>query len=339
MATIAVALGGNSLLEAGQMSIDAQRRNVERTASILAELDDCGYDFLVTHGNGPQVGQLLLANEAADVAPKPLDVLVAETQAQIGYLLQQAIGNELGIVPATVVTRTRVDPDDPAFDDPTKPIGPFYEEREAAEKPFPTKRVTTSTGEKKRRRVVASPRPIEIVEIDRIDRLLGDGRPVVCAGGGGISVIEANGSLEGVEAVIDKDYATATLAAALGIDELLFLTDVDGAYRNFGTDDQELIDTLDPETARGLLSAGEFGDGSMAPKIDAASQFVENGGDRAIVTSIAAAIETLVEPGDVPSDRGDPADVVVRRQFDDDRRPVFERGTIVSDDAQHTRGQ
>lgn len=296
MSLIVVALGGNSLLRDGEGTVEDQRRTIRRTAPHIVDLYERGHDIVFTHGNGPQVGQLLLQNEEATSAPaKPLDVLVGESQAQIGYLLQQELHNELGVTPVTAVTQTRVDPDDPAFDEPTKPIGPFYDESEAAGKDFPTKQVTKSNGDSAYRRVVPSPHPLEIVESERIESLVDTGEPVICVGGGGIPVVEeeSEGDLRGVEAVVDKDRATRVLATDIDADELLLLTDVDAAYRNFGTDDQERLAELTPEDATDLLDAGEFGEGSMAPKVEASIEFVENGGERAIITSIDSATEAL----------------------------------------------
>ena len=292
MSVIVVALGGNSLLRDGEGTIEDQRRTIRRTIPHVVDLSDRGHDLVFTHGNGPQVGQLLLQNEhSSSASVKPLDVLVAESQAQIGYLLQQELHNALDDVPVTTVTQTRVDPDDPAFDDPTKPVGPFYDENEAAEKDFPTKRVTTGNGAY--RRVVPSPLPLEVVESDRIAEMVAAGHPTICVGGGGIPVVEDGGDLRGVEAVIDKDLATRVLATNIGADELLLLTDVDAAYRNFGTEGQVRLGKLTPDEATDLLDAGEFGEGSMAPKVEAGVEFVENGGDRSIITSIEGATEAL----------------------------------------------
>jgi carbamate kinase len=289
-----VALGGNALLRGGEGTIEEQRQSIRRSAPHVVDLYEQGHDLVFTHGNGPQVGQLLLQNEeSTSVTPKPLDVLGAESQAQIGYLLQQELHDDLDEVPVTTVTQTRVDPDDPAFDRPTKPIGPFYDEATAAEKDFPTKMVTTSDGDVAHRRVVPSPHPIEIVEADRIAGLVETGKPVICVGGGGVPVVEQDGKLRGVEAVIDKDRATQVLATDVGADELLLLTDVDAAYRDFGGEDEERIGELTPEEATELLEEGEFGEGSMAPKVEASVEFVQNGGDRAIITSVETATEAL----------------------------------------------
>ncbi|MEF8780047.1 MAG: carbamate kinase [Haloferacaceae archaeon] len=294
MGQIVVAMGGNALVEAGRGSIDDQRRRIRRTAPKIAGLASGGYEPILTHGNGPQVGGLLLQNEeSGSVETKSLDVLVAESQAQIGYLLQGALGRALGEPLATVVTRTRVDPDDPAFGEPTKRIGPFYDESAAAEKPFPVAEDTDEEGQVGYRRVVPSPAPLEILEIDHVRTLAEAGRPVVCAGGGGIPVVKRGDEFVGREAVVDKDHTSRLLAADLGVDDLLFLTDVDAAYRNFGTEAQQRLDRITAEEAAELLESGEFGEGSMAPKVAAAVDFLEAGGERAIVTSVDAVVEAV----------------------------------------------
>jgi len=283
---IVVALGGNTLLgEQGPGSIDEQLDVIARTGRQIADAIRTGYDVVLTHGNGPQVGNLLLQQERVSETPElPLDVLVAETQAQIGYLLQQALDNELADSPdfITVVTQVVVDPDDPAFQNPTKPIGPFYTEAEAAEKPFETRHV--STGDRPYRRVVPSPEPVELVEGEEITRLVERGNLVITAGGGGVPVVRDDG-LRGVEAVVDKDRASQLLASKLGADTLVILTDVEFAYVNYDTPDQRPLCGPSPEELRAQLDAGEFGEGSMQPKIEACLRFVEQGGERAVITS------------------------------------------------------
>ncbi|APW98473.1 carbamate kinase [Halobiforma lacisalsi AJ5] len=307
MSYTVVALGGNALLRGGEGSIEDQRETIRETAPHFADLRERGHELVFAHGNGPQVGQLLLQNEESDTAAeKPLDVLGAESQAQIGYLLQQQLREELGETPATVITQTLVDEADPAFDDPTKRIGPFYDEAEAEEKDFPVKQDTNGNGEVGYRRVVPSPQPIEIIESERIQTLVETGKPVISVGGGGVPVVEEGNGLSGVEAVIDKDRAAQVLATDIEADEFLVLTDVEAVYRNFGTDDQERLDQLTVDEAADLLEAGEFGEGSMAPKVEACIEFVENGGERAIITAPETATEALDdETGTtiVPADR------------------------------------
>ncbi|MFB6159672.1 MAG: carbamate kinase [Haloferacaceae archaeon] len=283
---VVVALGGNTLLgEHGPWTLDEQREAVERTAGRVAAALDAGHDVVLTHGNGPQVGNLLLQQERAEETPQlPLDVLVAETQAQIGYLLQQALDNERAAATdcITLVTQVVVDADDPAFDDPTKPVGPFYTEAEAAARPFETRRV--SDGDRPYRRVVPSPEPVEVVEGEEVARLVQRGNLVVCAGGGGVPVVREDG-LRGVEAVVDKDRTSRLLAAELGADTLVVLTDVEFAYANYGEPDQRPIRAVSAGELREHLDAGEFGAGSMRPKVEACLRFVEGGGERAVITS------------------------------------------------------
>ncbi|AZH26557.1 carbamate kinase [Haloplanus aerogenes] len=283
---LVVALGGNTLLgQHGPWTADEQRSAVERTARHLTDTLDPGTDLVLTHGNGPQVGNLLVQQEAAAETPQlPLDVLVAETQAQIGYMLQQALDNERPTETEvmTLVTQVVVDGDDPAFARPTKPVGPFYTETEAAEKPFETRAV--SDGERPYRRVVPSPDPVEVVEADEIAELVARGNTVVCAGGGGVPVVR-DGGLRGVEAVVDKDRTSQLLATALGADTLVLLTDVAHAYVNYGEADQRPLGRVTAADLRKHLDAEEFGEGSMQPKVEACLRFVAAGGERAIITT------------------------------------------------------
>lgn len=286
MGRIIVALGGNTLLPMDDETMEGQRRRVREAVAKIAALVDEDTDLVLTHGNGPQVGNLMLQQEQSEAGPRfPLDVLVAETQAQLGYILQQELGNVLDEPVATLVTQVRVDEHDEAFERPTKPVGPHYSEAEALARPFQTKQVTTPDGRTMYRRVVPSPDPIEIIEAERIDTLLQDGSTVICAGGGGIPVVREGGDLRGVEAVIDKDRATALVASAVGAEEFIILTDVETVYTGFGTPEQEPIRTATVAELRELLDAGEFAEGSMKPKVEAAIEFVESTGERAIITS------------------------------------------------------
>jgi len=283
---IVVALGGNTLLgEHGLGTIDEQLDVIARTARQISDAIQAGHDVVLTHGNGPQVGNLLLQQEHVGETPDlPLDVLVAETQAQVGYLLQQALGNELTDSPdfITVVTQVVVDADDPAFQNPTKPVGPSYTEAEAAEKSFETRRV--ATGDRPHRRVVPSPEPVEIVEGEELTRLIERGNLVITAGGGGVPVV-CEDMLRGVEAVVDKDKTAQLLASELGTDTLVILTDVEFAYVSYDTPDQRPLRRVSPEELRAHLDSGEFGEGSMQPKMEATLRFIEQGGERAVVTS------------------------------------------------------
>jgi len=283
-----VALGGNALLRAsGDGTFDDQLVAIRETARHVVEAIEAGYQVVLTHGNGPQVGNRLLEQEGtADVPRLPLDVLVAETQAQLGYLLQQALDNELGGGTdfVTVVTQTVVDPADPSFDDPTKPIGPWYTREEADERPFETRAV--GQGDRSYRRVVPSPDPQAVVESDEIARLVDAGNLVICAGGGGVPVVR-DGGLRGVEAVIDKDRTSALLATAIGADLLVLLTDVPCAYVDYDGPAERPLREVGPIELESHLAAGEFGAGSMQPKVEACIEFVEHSGGRAVIAEPA----------------------------------------------------
>lgn len=291
---IVVALGGNTLLgDDGAGTVDEQRDVIARTARQISDAIRAGYDVVLTHGNGPQVGNLLLAQERVDETPDlPLDVLVANTQAQIGYLLQQALDNELtdSLDCVTVVTQVVVDADDPAFQTPRKPIGPFYTDAEAEATSFTTRRVTT--GDRPHRRVVPSPDPVEIVEAAEITRLVERGNLVIAAGGGGIPVVREDG-LSGIEAVVDKDTTSQLLASELDADTLLILTDVEFAYANYDTPDERALRRVSADELRSHLDAGAFGEGSMGPKVEACLRFLEQGGERAVITSPAHLMDGL----------------------------------------------
>jgi carbamate kinase len=281
---VVVALGGNALLRRGEPAeAETQRRNVLVAASALAALTD-EHELVVTHGNGPQVGLLALEADAYKaVSPYPLDVLGAESQGMIGYLLVQALGNTLA--PGAVVgvlTQVVVDPADPAFGRPTKPIGPVYSAAEAQELAAARGWTIAPDGDR-HRRVVASPAPREIVEADLVERLVESGAVVVCAGGGGIPVVRTQGRLRGVEAVIDKDLTAALLAERLGATRLVLATDVAHVERGFGTEAAEPILAATPGELRRL----RFAEGSMAPKIEAACRFVERTGGTAAVGALA----------------------------------------------------
>jgi carbamate kinase len=283
---VVVALGGNTLLgRHGPWTAAEEVAAVERTARRLADALDDGYHLLLTHGNGPQVGNLLVQQESAPETPQhPLDVLVAETQAGIGYLLQRALDTEReGVTQAlTLVTQVVVDADDPAFDDPTKPVGPFYTEAEASSKPFETRAV--GDGERPYRRVVPSPDPVAVVEADEIARLVERGNLVICGGGGGVPVIRDEG-LRGVAAVVDKDYTAELLASNVGAETLVLLTDVEYAYVNYGDPDARPLREVSAATLRRHLEAGAFAPGSMRPKVEACCRFVEGDGRRAVITT------------------------------------------------------
>lgn len=260
-----------------------QRRAVEEATRHVAALLARGHQVLLTHGNGPQVGNLLLKNQlTADVVPSvPLDWCVAATQATIGTLLLNALDGRT----AVVVTRTLVDPADPAFADPVKPIGRYFGAEEAAR--FERLGETWRRFDRGWRRVVASPEPLEILDADAAIALMESGFTVVAAGGGGVPVVrEADGSLRGVAAVIDKDLAAAVLARDVKANTLVIATNVPHAYLEYGTPRQRPIGRITPGELRALQAEGHFARGSMGPKIEAAARFVESGGDRAVITRL-----------------------------------------------------
>jgi carbamate kinase len=275
---VVVALGGNALLQRGEpMTAEAQHTNVRIAATALADLAR-DHQIVVAHGNGPQVGLLALQGAAYDpAAPWPLDVLGAETEGMIGYLIEQELMNALpdGSRCATLLSRVEVDPKDPAFETPSKPIGPVYTEADAARatKDHGWTMVTEASGG--HRRVVPSPLPLRIVGLEAIEVLLDAGHTVICAGGGGIPVARnTDGDMTGVEAVIDKDRTAALLALGLNADALLLLTDVPAVFRHYGSKDQTAIGDATPEALEDL----ELAPGSMGPKVGAAIAFVRASG-------------------------------------------------------------
>lgn len=278
-----IALGGNALTAPGDASLDEQRDTIRATVGRLADLD--GYDFALTHGNGPQVGNRLLEQEAADTPDVTLDLLVAQTQAQLGALLQRALDGVLAEDFLTVVTQVVVDPSSDAFDDPSKPVGPWYTPEEARAKAFPT--ADLGHGERSHRRVVPSPRPQAVVEAEEIRAMVERGQGVICGGGGGVPVARTGDGLTGVEAVVDKDYTSQLLATGIAADELVFLTDVAYVYVGYDTDDPTPLEDVSAETVREHLRAGEFGEGSMRPKVEACLAFLDAGGERAVVAAPA----------------------------------------------------
>ena len=290
---VVAALGGNALLRRGEpLTAETQRTNVATAAASLAQIIEAGHQLVVTHGNGPQIG--LLALQGAAYKPDevfPLDVLGAETDGMIGYMIEQALENALGHDRrvATLLTQIEVDPKDPAFARPTKFIGPVYDKAEA-ERLAEARGWSIAADGQHWRRVVASPMPSDIPDLKVLELLLEQDVTLICAGGGGIPVVRrADGSLIGIEAVIDKDHATALLAHKLKADALLLLTDVEAVFRDFGTDTQAAIRQMSPEDAARL----DLPDGSMAPKVAAAATFV-SGRDRfALVGRLEDALAML----------------------------------------------
>jgi len=299
---VVVALGGNALQEAGTPATsEAQLKVVNKTAEYLAEMSIRGYEMAVVHGNGPQVGRILLASEfAANVTPAmPFDVCGAMSQGYIGYHIQQGLKEALrkrgrNIPVVTLVTQVVVDKDDPGFENPTKPIGAFYTEEEAKGLESEKGYIMREDAGRGWRRVVASPMPKRIVELSGVNELW-DTTIVITAGGGGIPVVEnEDGSLSGVAAVIDKDLAAERLAEDIDADILLILTEVPKVSINFKKPDQKDLSTLTVSEAEQYIKEGHFAPGSMLPKVRAAVMFVkENPGRKAIITSLYKAVEAL----------------------------------------------
>ena len=290
---IVVALGGNALLRRGQeMTAENQRENVRIAAKALAPITDQN-QLIISHGNGPQVGLLALQSAAyEEVEEYPLDVLGAQTEGMIGYMIEQELGNLLPIeVPfATILTMVEVDPEDQAFKNPTKPIGPIYNQQDA-ERLSEKKGWTMKQQGGFWRRVVPSPEPHRIFELRPIHWLLEHGTIVICAGGGGIPTIyNEDGDLEGVEVVIDKDRASALLAFELEADLLIMATDTDGVYLNWGTSEAKRISRVTPDE----IEKYSFEEGSMGPKVEAACEFVRRSGQRAVIGSLSD-IEAMKE--------------------------------------------
>lgn len=301
--TIVVALGGNALQKKGEATAEAQERVAAETATQLVPLVRAGHKLVIVHGNGPQVGNIILHEEAIntpEVPTLPLDSAGAMSQGLIGYWLQQAIRNvfareELNVPVVSLVTQTVVDASDTAFNDPSKPIGPFYETEEearriAAERNF----VVKEDAGRGWRRVVPSPRPIQILEKDTVATLLEVGTVVIAAGGGGVPVLGKDEGYDGVEAVIDKDASAAVLAHELDAETLLILTSVPAAMVDFGTPRQRELMRVSAAEMKHYIDQGQFAPGSMLPKVQAAVHFAEGRpGRRAIITSPEKATEAL----------------------------------------------
>ena len=292
-----VALGGNALLRENEKgTIEQQEANTSETLENLIFLLKDGFELVITHGNGPQVGNILMRNDAGqqlyDIAPMPLDVCVADSQGGIGYMVERMIRNVLrkhGIQKnvITLVSMTIVDPNDPAFDNPTKGIGKLYTEKEAnilqKKKGWIFKPSSKSEG--KWRRMVSSPQPIDIINKDIVESLVRAGNIVITAGGGGIPVYyDENNDLRTLDAVIDKDLASAFLASKINASHFYILTDVSFIYKDFGLPTQEKLEFLNYADTLKYLENGTFGEGTMAPKIKACLHFIENGGEKSVIT-------------------------------------------------------
>jgi len=304
---VVVAFGGNAFQSKGEKgTVEDYWRNAYRAAEAVVRLVEEGYRVVVTHGNGPQVGILaelmMMGYKERNIPPMTLDIAGAMTQGWLGYILQQAIYNKLkekgllgtkvkGVV--TVVTQTLVRSDDPDFKDPSKYIGPWYEKEEAEKLSRELGWVFKPDPRGGYRRVVPSPDPIIQVEIEAIKKLVESGFIVIADGGGGVPVIEDDGKLRGVEAVIDKDLGAERMATALGANILLILTDVDAAYINYGTPDAKPVREITASEALKLYREGHFKPGSMGPKVLAGIRFVQNGGELAIIAHLNKALEAI----------------------------------------------
>ncbi len=287
--TLLVALGGNALIKKGQAgTTEEQFENLKTPIRQIARLSR-NYRIIITHGNGPQVGNLLLQQECCQAAPNlPLEILVAQTQGQIGYMIESTLDSELmemGIEDkqlfVSLLSYVVVDPDDPAFFEPSKPVGPVFTEAESKGLPYPIRKTAKGF-----RRVVASPRPITIVEKREIQKLIDMDFIVICCGGGGIPVVRNGRNFAGVDAVIDKDLASAKLAEEVGVEVFVIATDEPGAAMYYGTPAQRFLERISVGEAEQFLREGQFPAGSMGPKVEAATGFIRAGGGRAVIASI-----------------------------------------------------
>ncbi|MGQ9678030.1 MAG: carbamate kinase [bacterium] len=301
MAITVVAIGGNSLIrEKERCSFSDQMANLRSSCAPIAEIVQKGERVLITHGNGPQVGFVLLRSHLARMRlPEiPLDAANAQTQAEIGYMIQQVLKNEFrqrGIsrCVVTIVTQVVVDQSDPSFSSPSKPVGPFYTRGEAVRLQQELGWVVKEDAGRGFRRFVPSPEPKTIVEVDEIKRLVEGGAIVVACGGGGIPVVDENGKLRGVAAVIDKDLVSALLGELVGADRLVISTAVDGVYLNYQMPNAQLLRRVTASEMERYLVAGHFPEGSMGPKVRAALQFLKHGGKEVLVTDPAHILESL----------------------------------------------
>lgn len=290
-----IALGGNALIRKGQVgTIEEQFANLKVPMAQIARLSG-DYRIIITHGNGPQVGNLLLQQESCDAVPRlPLEILVAQTQGQIGYMIESTLDEALMAMGinnqplVSLISYVVVDKNDMALLAPSKPVGPVFCEEKAAGLPYPT--IKTPKGY---RRVVVSPKPVTIVEKREIKKLIDAGFIVVCCGGGGIPVVRAGRTFDGVDAVIDKDLASACLAEEVGVDIFVIATDVDGVALNFGQPDQRYLSVVSLEKAARHIVEGHFSAGAMLPKVEAAMQFIGSGGKRAIITRLDRIVEAV----------------------------------------------
>lgn len=293
MSKIVVALGGNALQNDNEAGAHQQEKVARQTIRKLIPLIEDGHEVVIVHGNGPQVGNIVLHEEAIDTPETPtmpLHICVAMTQGMIGYWLQKALVEELKAhniakTAVSIVTQIEIDPKDPAFKDASKPIGPFYTEQEAKGLKKTKDYIVKEDAGRGWRRVVASPKPIHIIETEVIKNLMASGSVVVAGGGGGVPIVRNESGFIGTDAIIDKDFVAELLARQIGADTLLILTGVDNAMINYGTPDQQPLGVITASEARKHIADNQFAPGSMLPKIEAAASFAEAGG-RAFITSL-----------------------------------------------------
>lgn len=301
--TAVLALGGNAIIKAGQKgTIAEQFLNTRNSLGGIVDLVDKGYNLAITHGNGPQVGNLLIQQLAGldkNVSPLPLGVLNAATEGTMGYMIEQSLINRLknrkidrDVI--SILTQVRVDKNDPSIDNPSKPVGPFYDKDTAAKMKKDYDWTMIEDAGRGYRQVVPSPKPIEILPSQPIKEMVDEGKIVIACGGGGIPYyLKEDGSLEGFDAVIDKDFASALLARKIDADLLVILTGVEKVAINFGQPEQKNLDTLNIKDAKKYYDEGQFPQGSMGPKILAAIDFVKNGGEQVIITSIEKIVDAF----------------------------------------------
>lgn len=290
-----VALGGNAMIQKGQAgTVEEQFDNLKVPMNQIAGLSR-DYRVIITHGNGPQVGNLLLQQECCDTVPRlPLEILVAQTQGQIGYMIESTLDEALMAMGVnnqplvSLISYVVVDKTDNAFKSPSKPVGPAFTKEKAASLPYPT--IKTPKGY---RRVVVSPKPVTIVEKREIRTLIGAEFIVICCGGGGIPVVRAGRTFDGVDAVIDKDLASARLAEEVGVDLFVMATDVDGVALNFGKPDERYLTSVSLAESAKYIIDGHFSAGAMLPKVEAAMQFVGSGGKRAVITRVDRIVDAV----------------------------------------------
>ncbi len=296
---LTIALGGNAILKPGEKGrYSEQFANVYSTCRQIGQLALKGHEIIITHGNGPQVGNILIQQEAGSsrVPAMPLDACGSQTQGFIGYMIQNSLFNilrELGLKKnaAAVVTQVLVDENDPAFKKPSKPVGPFFDRKHAKKMINSSEETWIEDSGRGWRKVVASPEPLKIIESEIINSIIENGEIVIASGGGGIPVIEKKGHLRGVEAVIDKDRAGCILAENSFSDLFLILTDVENAMINYGTDKEKKIKKASISDMEEYIKQGQFGNGSMRPKVESAVKFVKDTGNKSVITSIEKVVD------------------------------------------------